>query len=118
MPLEASPPALKITGPKTISVIPFRNPYSYPLSSSSPLAFKLFKEGKILFDTAIAWLRHNEALGEYSDCLLLLNLRRLMTINGDLVDEDFGLLEYTSSSPWLFWLFALVKAYTRVLGMK
>jgi hypothetical protein len=62
------------------------------------------------------WLRHNEALGEYSDYLLLLNLRRLTTINGDLVDEDFGLLEYTSSSPWLFWLFALVKAHIRVWG--
>jgi hypothetical protein len=37
-----------------------------------------------------------------------------MTLHQDLVDEDFSLLEYTSSSPWLFWLFALVKAYTRV----
>ena len=45
-----------------------------------------------------------------------LNLQMLMTLHRDLADEDFSLLEYTLSSPWLFWLFASVKACTRVLG--
>ncbi len=44
-------------------------------------AFKLFKEGKSLVDTAIALdMETDEVLGMYSDYLRLLNLQKLMTL--------------------------------------
>ncbi len=58
-------------------------------------AFKLFKEGKSLVDTAIALdIDTDEVLGVYVDYLRLLNLNKLMTLYWEMGDEDFSLLEY------------------------
>ena len=58
-------------------------------------AFKLFKEGKSLVDTAIALdIDTDEVLGVYGDYLRLLNLQKLMTLYREMGDEDFSLLEY------------------------
>ena len=71
------------------------SPYREKGLSTCSRAFKFFKEGKSLVDTAIALdIDTDEVLGVYCDYLRLLNLQKLMTLYREMGDEDFGLLEY------------------------
>jgi hypothetical protein len=71
------------------------SPYREKGLSMCTRAFRLFKEGKNLVDTAIALdMETDEVLSLYSDYLRLLNLQKLMTLYRGMGDEDFIMLEY------------------------
>ena len=71
------------------------SPYREKGLSTCSRAFKLFKEGKSLVDTAFTLdIDTDRTMGLYNDYLKLLNLQKLMSIYKDLGDDGIYFLNY------------------------